>query len=84
MIFTSVEVCLNERLASSLPRLPRRPKAVRMVSGVGSEEVEFEPVIPLEGKVEIYMQVGETSYIVFTVLTFASSPKADQSFAHLI
>ncbi|CAB1113053.1 unnamed protein product [Ectocarpus sp. CCAP 1310/34] len=33
-----------------------RPKAVRLVSGVGSEEVEFEPAIPLEGKVEIYMQ----------------------------
>lgn len=27
------------------------------MSGVGSEEVEFEPAIPLEGKVEIYMQV---------------------------
>lgn len=34
-----------------------RPKAIRLVSGVGSEEVEFEPAIPLEGKVEIYMQV---------------------------
>lgn len=34
-----------------------RPKAVRLVSGVGSEEVEFEPAVPLEGKVEIYMQV---------------------------
>lgn len=30
---------------------------MRLVSGVGSEEVEFEPIIPLEGKVEIYMQV---------------------------
>lgn len=30
---------------------------MRLVSGVGSEEVEFEPAIPLEGKVEIYMQV---------------------------
>lgn len=27
------------------------------MSGVGSEEVDFEPSIPLEGKVEIYMQV---------------------------
>lgn len=27
------------------------------MSGVGSEEVDFEPAIPLEGKVEIYMQV---------------------------
>ncbi len=34
-----------------------RPKAVRLVSGVGSEEVEFEPAVALEGKVEIYMQV---------------------------
>lgn len=55
-----------------------------MVSGVGSEEVEFEPVIPLEGKVEIYMQVGETARIVGTVLTFALSPQADQCFARLI
>eukprot|EP00903_Cladosiphon_okamuranus_P015249 g14093.t1 len=39
-----------------------RPKAVRLVSGVGSEEVEFEPAIPLEGKVEIYMQV-EAAFI---------------------
>lgn len=36
-----------------------RPKAVRLVSGVGSEEMDFEPAIPLEGKVEIYMQVIE-------------------------
>lgn len=36
-----------------------RPQAVRLVSGVGSEEVEFEPIIPLEGKVEIYMQVTD-------------------------
>lgn len=34
-----------------------RPKAVRLVSGVGSEEVDFEPEVPLEGKVEVYMQV---------------------------
>eukprot|EP00904_Undaria_pinnatifida_P003126 jgi/Undpi1/12814/HiC_scaffold_7.g02481.m1 len=40
----------NERMPSG------RPKAVRLVSGVGSEEVDFEPAIPLEGKVEIYMQ----------------------------
>lgn len=29
------------------------------MSGVGSEEVEFEPAIPMEGKVEIYMQVSK-------------------------
>ena len=41
------------------PRFLRysRPKTVRLVSGVGSEEVDFEPAVPLEGKVEIYMQV---------------------------
>lgn len=39
-----------------------RPKAVRLVSGVGSEEVEFEPAIPMEGKVEIYMQVSNFYY----------------------
>lgn len=41
-----------------------RPKAVRLVSGVGSEEVEFEPAIPLEGKVEIYMQVFHFDHII--------------------
>lgn len=44
-------------LVAQITLLGCRPKAVRLVSGVGSEEVEFEPAIPLEGKVEIYMQV---------------------------
>lgn len=44
--------------SGNMPRV-LRPQAVRLVSGVGSEEVEFEPAIPLEGKVEIYMQVNE-------------------------
>jgi len=33
-----------------------RPKATRFIADVGVEEVDFEPVVPLEGKVEIYMQ----------------------------
>lgn len=33
-----------------------RPKATRFISDVGVEEVDFEPPVPLEGKVEIYMQ----------------------------
>jgi dynein heavy chain, axonemal len=33
-----------------------RPYAIAWVSGVGSEDVEFEPRVPLEGKVEIYHQ----------------------------
>lgn len=34
-----------------------RPYAVAWVSGVGSENVGFEPRVPLNGKVEIYQQV---------------------------
>lgn len=33
-----------------------RPYAVKWVSDVGVEEVAFEPPVPLEGKVEVYMQ----------------------------
>lgn len=33
-----------------------RPCAIEFVSGVGSEICTFEPAVPLEGKVEIYMQ----------------------------
>jgi dynein heavy chain len=33
-----------------------RPIATHFVAGVGSETVDFEPPVPLEGKVEIYMQ----------------------------
>jgi dynein heavy chain len=33
-----------------------RPYATYWVSGVGDEQVEFEPRVPLVGKVEIYMQ----------------------------
>jgi len=33
-----------------------RPYATYWVSGVGSENVEFEPKVPLDGKVEIYHQ----------------------------
>jgi dynein heavy chain len=33
-----------------------RPYAVAWVSGVGTETVEFEPRVPLNGKVEIYQQ----------------------------
>jgi dynein heavy chain len=34
-----------------------RPKAKGFISGVGQEDVEFEPFVPLEGKVEIYLQI---------------------------
>eukprot|EP01041_Mallomonas_annulata_P001785 gene1785-3464_t len=33
-----------------------RPYATHWVSGVGEETVEFEPKVPMNGKVEIYMQ----------------------------
>lgn len=33
-----------------------RPYAVKWISDVGVEEVAFEPPVPLEGKVEVYMQ----------------------------
>ena len=33
-----------------------RPIAIGFVAGVGEEYVPFEPAVPLEGKVEIYMQ----------------------------
>jgi dynein heavy chain len=33
-----------------------RPSATEFVSGVGAELCKFEPAVPLEGKVEIYMQ----------------------------
>lgn len=33
-----------------------RPVTTKFISGVGVEEVVFEPPVPLEGKVEIYMQ----------------------------
>jgi dynein heavy chain len=33
-----------------------RPSATEFVSGVGAEICTFEPAVPLEGKVEIYMQ----------------------------
>ncbi len=35
---------------------PRRPVATKFVSDVGVEEVALEPPVPLEGKVEVYMQ----------------------------
>lgn len=55
-----------------------RPKAVRLVSGVGSEEVEFEPAIPLEGKVEIYMQVTNLwSTNIFTLVYLTLSFVSD-------
>ena len=34
-----------------------RPKATRFVSGVGHEIVDFQPVVPLEGKLEVYLQI---------------------------
>ncbi|GMH98843.1 hypothetical protein TrLO_g14194 [Triparma laevis f. longispina] len=34
-----------------------RPKAKCFVAGVGQETVDFEPYVPLEGKVEIYLQL---------------------------
>ena len=34
-----------------------RPKAKSFTAGVGQEQVDFEPYIPLEGKVEIYLQL---------------------------
>ena len=40
----------DERTASN------RPIAIGFVAGVGKEYVPFEPAVPLEGKVEIYMQ----------------------------
>ena len=40
----------EERTASN------RPIAIGFVAGVGKEYVPFEPAVPLEGKVEIYMQ----------------------------
>ena len=33
-----------------------RPWAARFIAGVGSEEADFEPNVPLEGKVEVYLQ----------------------------
>ncbi len=33
-----------------------RPSALRWVSGVGSETVNFDPPVLLEGKVEMYFQ----------------------------
>jgi dynein heavy chain len=33
-----------------------RPYATSFIAGVGKEEVDFEPHVPLEGKVETYMQ----------------------------
>lgn len=33
-----------------------RPIATEFIAGVGSEVCTFEPPVPLEGKVEIYMQ----------------------------
>ena len=33
-----------------------RPIAIEFIAGVGSEICSFEPPVPLEGKVEIYMQ----------------------------
>jgi dynein heavy chain len=40
----------DERTASN------RPIAIGFVAGVGKEYVPFEPAVPLDGKVEIYMQ----------------------------
>uniref|UniRef100_A0A7S2QUS9 Uncharacterized protein n=1 Tax=Triparma pacifica TaxID=91992 RepID=A0A7S2QUS9_9STRA len=34
-----------------------RPKAKKFIAGVGQEDVDFEPYVPLEGKVEIYLQL---------------------------
>lgn len=46
---------------------------MRLVSGVGSEEVEFEPAIPLEGKVEIYMQVTTSRYLACASFSFKAN-----------
>jgi dynein heavy chain len=46
----TLELDANERTPED------RPYATFWVSGVGSENVEFEPKVPLNGKVEIYQQ----------------------------
>jgi dynein heavy chain len=33
-----------------------RPAAAKWIAGVGSEDVQFEPAVPLDGKVEVYLQ----------------------------
>lgn len=48
-----------------------RPIATRWIAGVGAESCDFEPPVPLEGKVEIYMQTvldAQKSSIFKTVL----------------
>ena len=32
-----------------------KPRAISFISGVGEEQVDFEPAVSLEGKVEFYM-----------------------------
>ena len=34
-----------------------RPRAISFISGVGEEQVDFEPAAAMEGKVEMYLQV---------------------------
>ena len=34
----------------------KRPRAIKFISSVGGEQVDFEPPVPLEGKVEVYLQ----------------------------
>jgi dynein heavy chain len=55
----------KERTASD------RPYAVEFVAGVGSENVDFEPRVPLDGKVEIYHQtiLDAMKLSLFKILT---------------
>ena len=40
-----------------------RPRATVFVSGIGEEQVDFEPAVPLEGKVEVYLQTILTAQV---------------------
>lgn len=40
-----------------------RPRATIFVSGIGEEQVDFEPAVPLEGKVEVYLQTILTAQV---------------------
>ena len=52
-----IYLCTKTLTLSDEMKLPSgRPCATEFVSGVGSEVCTFEPAVPLEGKVEIYMQ----------------------------
>ncbi|CAM9266952.1 unnamed protein product [Chrysoparadoxa australica] len=51
-----VYLCTKTLVLSEEKTDSGRPYANKLISGVGSEEMEFQPPIPLNGKVEIYMQ----------------------------